>query len=684
MATPLQMKLVTALGETLLFRSMSAHEEVSRLFEFQVIGLSESEALDPNAILGTPAKVSLEVADDTQRWFHGIVAAFGIDGVDGRLFRYRLTLRPWLWLLTRSAGLRIYQQQSALDIVKTVFGDYSGAFVDETSGSYSARDYCVQYRETDFNFVSRLLEEEGIFYYFRHSADKHELVLADKSTTHAQVPGFETIRHVDDVELLSEIQAITGWNMRQEIQAGKYTLSDYNFETPSASLLSATAAASRSHAEATLEVYDYPGLHGVKADGDARAAIRLEEHSGRFGRYRGQGNTPGLVTGCRFTLAEHPRDDQNAEYIVLQTRIDMRIAGYESSAGGDDTGFRCSFVAQAFSEPLRPPRITRKPAVAGPQTALVVGSGGDGAIDTDLYGRVKVQFYWDRLGAKDEKSSCWLRVASPWAGNGWGVIQLPRIGQEVVVDFLEGDPDHPLITGRVYNAEQLPPYPLPDNASVSTTKSRSIQGGAADFNELRFEDKAGSEYVWLQAQKDLFERVENDHKSQIDGNQHLTLTGDRKEKVKGTEHVDVTGEARYKYGAKFNLATADDMLLESGGVYSLKTSQDFTVDSGATLSFQSSTDLHMKIGANIGQVAQQNVHLKGGMNVVIEAGMELTIVCGGSSIVLGPSGVSITGAMVNINSGGAPGSGAGASPVATTAPADPEAPEAPSDPLAHR
>ena len=361
----------------------------------------------------------------------------------------------------------------------------------------------------------------------------------------------------------------------------------------------------------------------------------------------------------------------------------MQQAAYETRMDSD-TVFTCSFNAQLYSQALRPARTTRKPSVAGPQTALVVGDGDAGDIVTDVHGRVKVQFHWDRLGKKKSDSSCWVRVSSPSAGNGFGMISLPRLGQEVVVDFLEGDPDQPIITGRVYNAVQKPPYELPANATVSTIKSRSKQGAAADFNELRFEDKAGSEYVWLHAQKDRFDFVEETLKSQIGKEEHRTVKADRKEKVEGEYHLSIVKDLKQKVDGKANIASGKDMLLKSGGIFSLKTAKDITAQSGAAISFKSSGDLHMKIGANIGADGAQNVHIKAGMNVVIEAGMQISIKAGPSSIVLGPDGVSITGPMVKINSGGSPGAGAGANPVAPPDPEAPQAPDLPKDPLTHR
>ena len=687
-AEPLQMDLVTSADLGLKFRSMVAEEEVSRLFEFQVIAISEDVSVAADDLLGTSAAVSVEVAEGAKRWFHGVVASFGIEGAEGRSISYRLTLRPWLWLLTRRANVRIFQEMTAPDIIKEIFGEHTSTFVDELSATYATRTYCVQYRETDFSFVCRLMEEEGIFFFFRHTEDKHELVLADASSSHQPLEGFANIPYDDDPEQIVGAAVVSQWRMRHEIQTGKVTLRDYDFLAPATDLTSTTAASSRGHAENGFEVYDYPGLYAVKADGDARAVVRLAEAESAFARFSGSGNTPGLAAGAKFTFEQHPRDDQNAAYVVLSTHIEMRVAGYEAGAGGE-TQLHCNFVAQPYAEPYRPARLTRKPAVAGPQTAVVVGDGDAGDIYTDEHARVKVQFHWDRLGARDANSSCWVRVASPWAGNGWGMISLPRLGQEVVVDFLEGDPDQPLITGRVYNGAQLPPYELPANATVSTVKSRSKLGEAADFNEIRFEDKAGEEYVLMHAQKDRLEFVEGTVKSQIgigdgEGDEHRTVKKDRKEKIEGEYHLTVVKEVRQKFKDKLSMEVVGSMLFKTDDIWSLKAASDITAESGAAISMKSTGDLHLKIGANIGAEAAQNVHIKGGTNIVIEGGTQVSIKAGGSSIVLGPDGVSITGAMVKINSGGSPGSGSGASPVAPTAPEAPVEPDLPEDPLTHR
>lgn len=679
--------LETPLGDALLFHAMQGGEAVSQLFDYEVSAVSTNARISATDLLGKPLKVSMQLGDGQPRWFHGVCVAFGIDGNVGRYHRYRLRLRPWLWLLTRSSNLRIFQDKTVLEIVKSVFGEHTSNFVDETGGRYPVRKYCVQYRESDFNFVSRLLEDEGISYFFRHSAGGHSLVLVDAASALAPVKGMGPARFMRDEDRAAETISVSEWRMTHEIQPGRFSLSDWDFESPSARLETPQAQARWEHAEGRGSVFDYPGGYKDAGVGQARNNIRKEEWESRAARFEGRGNVPWIAAGFKLKLSDHPRADQNAEYAVLSVQVDLALSGYESGdAGGDaaDTRFGCHFVAQPITAPLRPARLTHKPTVAGPQTAIVVGDAGAGDILTDEHGRVKVQFHWDREGKRNANSSCWVRVATPAAGKGWGMVSLPRIGQEVVVDFLEGDPDQPLITGSVYNAEYKPPYALPGHATVSTWKSRSKLGGAADFNELRFEDKAGGEYVLLHAQKDRLEFVEDSLKSSITKNEHRTVQENRYEKIAGEWHLAVGKDAKLSYGQKLHLKVGNALQLAAQDKLNLKAGKDLLGESGASIGFKAGTDLHLKIGQNLGAVAGMNVHIKGGMNVVIEAGTQLSIKAGAGTIVLDPSGVSITGPMVKINSGGAAGSGAGASPLAPAAPDAPKEPELPQDPLSHR
>ena len=647
------MSLTSTSGKELLIRHLSASEEMGQLFEFDVHAVSDSDAIEVEDLLGKPACVSLELASGDKRYFHGLVCAMGTDDVDEKGFGYRLVLRPWLWLLTRRSDTRVFQGETMEQILKKVFEPFKADFKFNLTGSFPTYEYCVQYRETDFNFVSRLLQQEGAYYYFKHEAGKHTMVIVNSPSAHEPSPQQSKFLFRASVDSHLDLEPITNWTTHKEIQSGQVVLRDYDFVKPQLTLEALTKA-SRQSASTLLEVYDYPGDYSDKPGGDRYAKIRMEEQQAGFMRVTGQGLSRALACGNRFTLADHPRADQNKAHVVLATHIDCSLSGYESGAG--ETSFHCSFTALDASEIYRPKRTAPKPVVAGLHTAVVVGPSGQ-EIHTDAHGRIKVQFHWDRLGKKDEKSSCWVRVTTPWAGQNWGMISLPRIGQEVVVDFLEGDPDRPMVIGSVYNGEHKPPYALPDNATVSTSKSRSSkEGSATNVNELRFEDKKGDEYIWLQAEKDFHQLVKNDATLQIDGNQERLVTKNLTEKIDGDVKIKVGG----------------DSVQEVTGSHSVKTSKDAITEASMSISHKSGTNIDIKAGTAFAAVAATNVHIKGGANVVVEAGVMLTLKAGSSTVVLGPSGVMIVGSMVMINSGGSGGAGEGANPKASLTVTPPE------------
>jgi type VI secretion system secreted protein VgrG len=660
MAEQTLMTLTSTAGKDLLIKQLSASEGLGQLFEFNVQAVSDNASLEPEDLLGKPACVALELASGDKRYFHGLVCAMGTDDAHDKRAGYRLVLRPWLWLLTRRSDTRVFQGQTMEQILKKVFEPFKPDVEFKLVGALPTYEYCVQYRETDFNFVSRLLQQEGAYYYFVHEAAKHTLVIVNAPSAHKPSAHQSTFEFRASVDGQLNIEPITRWTAHKEIQAGQVVMRDYDFEKPQLTLQVQTKAPRKS-ASSLLEIYDYPGSYPDTSAGDRYAKIRMEEQQAGFMRVRGQGPVRALACGHRFTLVDHPRADQNKDHVVLSTQIDCTLSGYESGSG--QTSFNCSFTALDASETFRPPRIAPKPVVAGLHTAVVVGPSGQ-EIHTDAHGRIKVQFHWDRLGKKDEKSSCWVRVSTPWAGQNWGMIALPRIGQEVVVDFLEGDPDRPMVIGSVYNGEQKPPYLLPDHATVSTSKSRSSQqGGASNFNELRFEDKKGSEYVWLQAEKDFHQLVKNDATLQVDGNQQRLVALDLTEKI--------DGDVKVKIGK--------DSSQDVTGSHSVKTAKDAMLQAAQSVSQKAGTQIDIKAGTSFAAVAGTNVHIKGGANVVVEAGVMLTLKAGASTIVLGPSGVMVVGSMVMINSGGSGGSGEGASPKAA---ASVTAPEKKADPLA--
>jgi type VI secretion system secreted protein VgrG len=508
----------TPLGEdVLLLRRMSGREALGRPFELNLSLFSERTDLRFDELLGQSVTVRVDLPNGGRRHFNGMVSHFSQGLSEGRFAHYEATLRPWVWFLTRRADCRIYQGKSIPEIISDVFGrhDFSD-FEDNLSGSYRTWQYCVQYRETDFNFVSRLMEQEGIYYYFRHADDKHTLVLSDSISSHDTVAGYETIPYYPpEARRRRERDHIHDWRLTRQVQPGAYALTDFDFTRPKANL-GVRSSTPHDHLHAGLELFDYPGEYAQSRDGEAYARLRLEELHAEYERASGVGNAAGLAVGALFTLENFPREDQNREHLILEAEYEIVSDAYESARGlAADGGepFSCSFTAMDRRVPFRPARITPKPLIQGPQTAIVVGPAGD-EIHTDQYGRVKVHFHWDRHDSSDEYSSCFVRVSHPWAGKSWGAVSIPRIGQEVIVDFLEGDPDQPIITGRVYNGENMPPYGLPAGAVISGVKSNSTKGGGG-YNEYVLDDTKGNELIREHGQYDKDSTLEHDLREHV-------------------------------------------------------------------------------------------------------------------------------------------------------------------------
>jgi type VI secretion system secreted protein VgrG len=685
----------TALGaDKLLIEKLALTDSLGRLFQMEVELASEDPAIAFDDIVGTNATVRLELPDKKTRYFNGYVARFAQTAQEHRFARYRATLVPWLWFLTRTADCRIFQKMKVPDIIEKVFKDHG--FKDyklSLSGVYREWEYCVQYRESDFSFVSRLMEQEGIYYYFEHADGTHTLVLADSPSAHSPFAGYDTLVYRPRTHQGEETaEAVTDWIIESEVQTGVYALADFDFKNPAAPIVT-NANVSRAHAASSFEVYDYPGVFEKRLEGETYAKVRIQELQAQHQILRGQATARGIATGAKFKLKSHPRDDQNRDHLVTGLSLEAGVGAYESAAPAQGrVFFTCSFSAMPASEPFRSPRLTPKPLIQGPQTAVVVGKKGE-EIDTDEFGRVKVQFHWDRYGKVDENSSCWVRVSQPWAGKGWGAISIPRVGQEVVVEFLDGNPDRPIITGRVYNAKATVPYPLPDRKTVSTLKTNSSKGGGG-ANEVRFEDKKGSEQLFIHAEKDQDLRVKNDAKEWIGNDRHRVVKKDQLDKVEGDKHSGVKGNRLSKtegdqgdtvkgdrhvaVDGVDHLEAKGDQCVKVGGDAGFKAGKNLNQEAGMKLSVKSGLDFHAKAGMNYALDAGMNVHIKGGMVVVIEAGVQLSLKAGANFIDIGPAGVAISGTpMVMINSGGAAGAGAGSTP---TAPAAPEAPDPPKEP----
>lgn len=612
---------------------LTGNEALSQLFRFTLELASEEPEIDFGAVVGKGARLIL-LGDSGERFVNGMVSRFEQTAERGRFTLYQAELVPHLWLLAFRHRSRIFQQRSVPDIIKQILeevGLTSDRYRFVLQKEYPPREYCVQYRETDLQFISRLMEEEGIFYFFEHTEEKHVLVMADAASAHVPIAEPPAVIFHEPTGTVPTEEYVYQYRYAEKVRPGAVVLRDFDFTKPSLTL----QAEKQADQDTALEIYDYPGEYVAPERGRALAQVRLEAFQAPRKVGRGSSVCRRFLPGYRFTLRDHPRKSFNQEYVL--TRVSHTAAqpqALEEFSTGEGATYANGFSCIPASVPFRPPRVTPRPVVKGSQTAIVVGPKGE-EIYTDEHGRVKVQFHWDREGRYDEKSSCWVRVSQGWAGAAWGGICLPRIGQEVIVDFLEGDPDCPLITGRVYNGEHPPPYKLPDEKTKSTLKSNSSKGGKG-FNEIRFEDKKGEEQIFIHAEKNQDIRVKKDTLEWVGQDRHLIVKRDQLEKVEGDKHLAVKGDHNEK------------------------------VD--GTISLKAGMDMQEKVGMKHALDAGMEIHLKAGMNVIIEAGMSITLKAGGGFVVVGPAGVTISGTPVLINSGGAAGSGSGSSPEAPQAP----------------
>ena len=619
-------KLDTPLGANkLLLKSFRGSEGISRLFRFELDLLSEDNNIAFTDIIGKNVTITVKQADGSPRYFNGVISRFGQGGSDETFTTYHAEMVPWLWFLTRAADCRIFQSQSIPDIIKAVFSDLGFQdFTDSLKATYEARDYCVQYRETSFNFVSRLMEENGIFYFFQHEQGKHTMVLGDDPGANAECPTQSQFRfYVDPTAVLDE-DIVSGWHAEQELRTGKSTLTDYNFTTPSTDLLATTATIDSVGGNSQFDTYDYPGEYLTKSDGQNLSKIRMQEEEAVHLVFHGSSDGRSLVSGYKFTLAEHYRDDMNTSYLLTEIDHVGVSAAYENARPDQEDHYSNSFRCIPASVPFRPQRVTVHPTISGPQPAVVVGPHGE-EIYTDQYGRVKVQFFWDRKGKKNEHSSCWIRVSQLFAGKGWGAMFLPRIGQEVLVDFMEGDPDQPVVTGRVYNADQVTPGALPDKMNVSGWRTHSTKsGGEHDANVLAFDDTKGSEVFYMRAEKDMAIRVQNNEDTHVMNNQTITVDNDRTEVVTmGNETVEI------KKGNRSHKITAGNDTLDI---------------------VQGNRSVKIEMGNDALNISMGNQSTKLDLGKIeTEALQSIELKVGQSSIKIDQMGVTIQGMMISIN-----------------------------------
>jgi type VI secretion system secreted protein VgrG len=635
------MEIATPLGpDVLLFHRMRAHEELSRLSHYQVSLLSLRH-IDLDELLGKPVSVTLALPEDAARdlrEFNGYVTEVAQHGTYGRYKRYTATVSPWLWFLTRTSDCRVFQDKTVREIVEMVFADHPADFQWQLTGEYRKRPYCVQYRETDFNFVSRLLEHEGIYYYFTNANGKNTMVLTDSASGHGVFPGYARLAFVDKGRLgRSQIEHVNAWTIARQVQPGAYAHRDYDFERPQVELLT-RATSPRPHAWSEYERFDYPGDYVQRQDGERYASVRIDEYASRFETASGATNAKGVAVGHLLNLVGHPREDQNREYLVTAATYQLAFSDYEAMPDQRGATYRCRFAAMPAAQQFRPRRLTRKPTVQGAQTAIVAGRAGD-EICTDAHGRVKVQFHWDRHGARNENSSCWVRVSQFWAGHGFGAMFIPRVNQEVIVDFLEGDPDQPIIVGRVYNGLEKPPYSLPGQQTRSGVKTRSTPDGTVTTcNEIYFDDKKDQEQFFMQAERAMTIRVKGSEHHSVGGARTVAVDGNQTTTIKGDDLLEVVeGHYGIEVRQKGMTVVVPDAEFEV---------QAKDVNHFARREFHANVDrstLRMR-PAGIEADVLGNVVRIDPTSVSIEALVSISLTCGASKIELRPEGIKISAA----------------------------------------
>jgi type VI secretion system secreted protein VgrG len=612
--------------EGLLFWKLSGREAMSESFALTLTLLGTDARIDRSKLLGQPVTVTIPTQNLlTSRYINGKVTRVAVSAVEltgTRYAVYQLTVEPDLWPMKRDRNLRIFQGQTVPQIVKTLLAEHQVNVEDKLTGSYRVWDYCVQYQESSLDFISRLMELEGIAYHFSHEADKHTLVLTDAATQHQPFSGYEVIPyHQTPSGGSTDEEGISQWALEDSVTPGIYSLDDYDFRKPNAWLFQAQQNPA-SPKPGSIDVYDWPGRFVETGHAEFYARIRQERWQVEHQQIQATATAAGIAPGHIFTLTNAPFFSDNGEYLVTAAGYHFEENRYASGEG--ETVHRTDFTVIPASVSYRPAQSTAWPRTYGPQTAKVVGPQGE-SIWTDKYGRVKVKFHWDRLAKGDDTSSCWVRVSSAWAGQGYGGVQIPRVGDEVVVDFINGDPDRPIITGRVYNDASMPPWALPAAATQMGFMSRTKDGSVDNANALRFEDKAGGEQVWLQAERNLDINVKNDESHSTEKNRTQYVGEDETLRVVKNQNAGVKGDVVCLTGNSRSDKVVNDYILSAGNTLRLECGE-----SAIELSKDGSVNI---IGNNFNFTAKQNAQIN-------TLGGELHLNPAGGSNAINPPGAS--------------------------------------------
>jgi type VI secretion system secreted protein VgrG len=647
--------------DLLLLREMNLTESVSGMYRMSLSLLSETPDIKFEDMIGGVITVQLELpegGDAKERYFHGVISRFSQGPPSDRFITYQAEVVPWLWMLTCSSNCRIFQHKTIPDIITEVFDDLGMSdYQLKLNGSYDEREYVVQYRETDCNFVCRLMEEAGISYYFEHDDKTHTMVLFDDPAGNDPVIYSKVATYASLEEGDRATGEIEEWNVEQLLPSGKYAITDYNFQDPSMDLMADTPSTISIGGNDRFEIYDYPGEYDSLGTGQSKVKLRMEAEEAASYVINGQSARADFAAGATFDLEGHFRDDFDKTYLLTSV-VHNATQGYGREGA---SSYSNSFTCIPHEVPFRPIQRTPKPLISGAQTATVVGASGE-EIDVDEFGRVIVKFHWDRSDARDETSSCRVRVSQNWAGKAWGAIFHPRIGQEVIVEFLEGDPDRPIITGRVYNGEQTVPFDLPADKHKSGIKSRSTKEGANDnFNEIRFEDQKGSELVAMQAEKDLTRLVKNDEadtvghdRSRAVANDETIDIGNDRVVTVGNEHKETIGkDETLEVGGQRERIVGKDERIKVGGEQEVQVDKDRTLIIKGTRSITTNKDHKEAIDGDQELVVGKSFSQEVGKKITIEAGDQIILKTGSAEIKMEKNGnITIKGKKISVKGSG--------------------------------
>ncbi len=636
-------------------------EQLGRPFEGLVELACDAGDIDPADIIRQPASIRIGDPDESPSYLHGYVSEFGMTGFDKGLYRYRVKLVPWFALMAHVGGSQIFQNETAITIAQAMIDlrGFSGELEDKTSGTPRTRAYCVQYNESDFRFLSRLFEEEGIYYYFSYSENQHQMVLCDDVGAHVAADGLDTLPYHPQ-ETFAVEACVSRWASYRRFATASHVMSDYDFQKPSSDM---TVRQNASDSESDWQWYQHPGRYFETDDGQYYARVRTESVAANQQRYEVDVSTHGVQCGNLLTVKDHPTDELNREYLVVSAELTATAPDVAAGSDSTDGGFKFKsrLSIQSSDVPYRSARTTRRRIMPGPQIATVVGPDGE-EIWTDAYGRIKVQFAWDLDAPGDDSSSCWIRVSQPWTGNGWGAVSIPRVGQEVIVEFLDGDVDRPIVTGRVYNDELSPPEALADNQAKTVLRTRSTKGGDVEsYHELTFDDTKDAEQILLHSERDFVREVENNDTLKVGfdksdpGDQSIEIYNDQNVQVgvgsgSGSQTIDV-GQDR-----SVTIDAGDDTIVVKSG------DRNVSAEQGA-ITIEAATSIQLKCGDSVIELTPSGISIKaaqvdvqadttlnlGGTEVNISADAALTAQ-GSASAELSSSGTAtIKGAMVMIN-----------------------------------